>query len=301
MILKELKSLNTKFDDQQKCIKNISRDIATIKGDLNCYKTVTDSRIKKLEDTYRGVTDSQEFISKTFENNRTSFENECSKNKKVTDDIRKNDSIRESEVAMLNGELNVLQNDLKQERIGRNSDAQYNRSSYMVEFNGLKRMPDEHDDDNNTVKSLVVKVARLADFKNFNPDQIDMCHRIGGEEDAPIIVTFGKKCHRMNFYSQKKNLLKLDRRQFTSCFHNEEETFPNDAGDPLDRRDPDTYVYLNESLTPLNNKLMKEARKLAKSLGYKYRYTYKGEIRVRKKDDSRFISVKCYEDLEKIV
>ena len=103
----------------------------------------------------------------------------------------------------------------------------------------------------------------------------------------------------MNFYEQRANLRKLHRSQFLSCTNTTE--FPQNAGEPLSKRDPNTYIYLKESLTPLNNYFMKEAKKCAKNYGYKYTgYTYKGEVRVRKSDTSKFIAIKKESDLDKI-
>ena len=101
----------------------------------------------------------------------------------------------------------------------------------------------------------------------------------------------------MNFYGQRFNLKKLHRAQFTSCTR--ADNFPTDLGNPLEKRNPDTYIYMKESLTPMNSRLLEEAKRAAKELKYKYSaYTYKGEVRVRKADTSRYIGIRNDNDLD---
>ena len=54
---------------------------------------------------------------------------------------------------------------------------------------------------------------------------------------------------------------------------------------------------MNESLTPENRRLLKEARNASKAKNYKYKgYTF-GVVCVRKSDDIDVIMIKCTEDL----
>ena len=68
------------------------------------------------------------------------------------------------------------------------------------------------------------------------------------------------------------------------------------------RRLSSTYVYMNESLTPMNKELLRDAKKLAKDRGYTHTgYTYKGKVRVRKSDTSKVIQVRHKSDLSLVI
>ena len=63
----------------------------------------------------------------------------------------------------------------------------------------------------------------------------------------------------------------------------------------------DCFIFLNESLTGTNRKLLLEAKKLAKGLHYKFPgYTINGQIRVRKSENTYYIAIRNVEDLNKI-
>ena len=80
----------------------------------------------------------------------------------------------------------------------------------------------------------------------------------------------------------------MHRDQFTSI--NDVNEFPSSAGNPLNKRDGNTYIYLKESLTKLNSLLLKKENGKLKSYTYTG-YTYKGEVRVKKSDAATFISI----------
>ena len=60
-------------------------------------------------------------------------------------------------------------------------------------------------------------------------------------------------------------------------------------------------IFVNESLTHMNRTLLKESKTISKNLHYKYTgYTFNGEVRVKKSENSGHISISCKKDLEKI-
>ena len=62
------------------------------------------------------------------------------------------------------------------------------------------------------------------------------------------------------------------------------------------------YIYINESLTPENPRLLKATRLESKKQKYKHkRYTMNGQVCVRKDDQSDVIYIKCLDDLQYIV
>ena len=80
----------------------------------------------------------------------------------------------------------------------------------------------------------------------------------------------------MNFYYQKKKFHSLEANIFVDKRYDDDESGQGK-----------TYgsIYLNESVTPQNCMLLKEAQKASKDLKYKHPgYTINGQARVRKSD-----------------
>ena len=61
-------------------------------------------------------------------------------------------------------------------------------------------------------------------------------------------------------------------------------------------------ITREESLTNMNAELLKIAREKAGSLNYEFTgYVSNGQIRVKKRKDSKFIAIKCKFDIDRIV
>ena len=103
----------------------------------------------------------------------------------------------ENENKYLNSELHMMKEQLETTKQQLNANAQYMRSSWMLEISGI---PTSKDEDS---KGIVCKLARLVKTQDFSMDQIDVVHRISSKPAAPIIVLFYKKNDRNNFYEQK--------------------------------------------------------------------------------------------------
>ena len=98
------------------------------------------------------------------------------------------------------------------------------------------------------------------------------------------------KRDRNNFYQQKIKLKNIK----SSTIVNQS------AGGEQDETTVQN-IYINESLTQENRKLLKEAKREANKLKYRYPgYTVNGEIRVRKSANENHISILCKSDLDKI-
>ena len=62
------------------------------------------------------------------------------------------------------------------------------------------------------------------------------------------------------------------------------------------------YIYINESLTPVNRQLLKAAQLESKKQNNRHKgYTMNGQVCVRKDDQSDIIYIKCLDDLQYIV
>ena len=99
---------------------------------------------------------------------------------------------------------------------------------------------------------------------------------------------FDRKKDRNNFYRQKMKFKNIK----SSAIVNQSAGYQDKA--------PMQNIYINENLTKENRKLLKEAKREANKLKYRYPgYTVNGEIRVRKSANGDHISILCKSDLDK--
>ena len=116
--------------------------------------------------------------------------------------------------------------------------------------------------------------------------QVDLAHRTYKRQNVPIIMLFNKKSDRTNFFKQRKKFHNLWAHQFQSSQLVDEEVslpgFDKEQGEATGNNE--SLIFLNESLTPTNRRLLKEAKKASRQHNYKYKgYTVNGEVRVKKK------------------
>ena len=110
-----------------------------------------------------------------------------------------------------------------------------------------------------------------------------------------------KKSDRLNFFRQCHKLKGVTESQFVEAYESDE-----DREETLNRNTPkelqQRFIYINESLTQKNRKLLKEVRDKSRARKYKYKgYTINGQICVRKTDTSDVIYMTCMADLSKII
>ena len=176
--------------------------------------------------------------------------------------------------------------------------AQYNRSSFMLEISGIPFNKNEN------VSNIIQKIVMLTKVTDLDITQVDAAHKTSKRQNAPIIMLFNKKSDRTDFFKQKKKFHSLRADQFQSSqFVDEEVTLPSidkELGEETSNNE--SLIFLNESLTPTNRRLLTEAKKASRQHNYKYKgYTVNGELRVKKNDHDDHIAIQCLQDLEKIV
>ena len=151
---------------------------------------------------------------------------------------------------------------------------------------------------------VLEKIAMAAKIDGFRKEQVDVCHRVSEDYYSPMIVRFHKMADKCNFYEQKSKL-----RDITPLNANLSE---NDAqraekiveiksfNKNFNKQRP--AFMLQEHLTKRNRNLLKKTKEKAKGLGYKFPgYVTNNEVRCRKVEGGRFVSVKCIRDLAKII
>ena len=134
----------------------------------------------------------------------------------------------------------------------------------------------------------------MAEIEGYETSQVDVAHRSSRKIAAPIIVLFQRKSNRQNFDKQKNKLYLLNLNQFLDGI------LEVDQGGE-ENLNKNCFIFLDESLTGGNRKLLMEAKKLAKGLHYKLLgYTINGQVRVRKSEKTDYIAIRNVEDLHKI-
>ena len=172
-----------------------------------------------------------------------------------------------------------------------NENAQYIRSSFMLELSNIAVQ-----DKNENSVDIVCKVAELAKIDNFHRNQIDVAHRTSKNKMASIIVLFYKKSDRQNFYFQKKKISKVHVKRVSM----EED---NDGGIVNGKPDAKSCIYVNESLTKQNRELPRKARERERERELKRNNIYikvKGEVRVKQHEKGDHIVIKSLKDIDKI-
>ena len=158
--------------------------------------------------------------------------------------------------------------------------------------------------------SVVERIVKAGKINNFESSSIDICHRLPITDDNPmpsIIIRFRSKNARCSFYNQKKKLYgvsveKLDLVDKGEVRDpSESKRAYNLRGKSSDTSKSKNFIYLQESLTRMNNELLKSAKKMASTLDYKYKgYVINGEVRVKSADGEKYIAIRCKSDLKKI-
>ena len=170
------------------------------------------------------------------------------------------------------------------------------RSSWMLEVSGIPYRKNED------CQQLIQKIVELTNITNFHVAQIDVLHRTSTRENAQIIILFNKKRDGMNFFRQSHKLKSVAESQFVeACESNEDREGTLIRNTPKEQQQ--RFIYLNESFSQENRKLLKEVRDKSRAKKYiKYKeYTVNGQVRVRKTDTNDVIYITCMADLSKII
>ena len=253
--------------------------ISSLAENLKEYKAEMANRINVIESNVTKIDESQKFIAEQYDKSKTTMDNLIKKNTQL-----------DKENKEMNGRIKELEHKFEQEKISRIEQAQYQRRN-MLEIYGIPVTENENCVD------IIDKLANLAKIEKFNRNMVEVAHRIGTKQLAAIIMMFKDRNDRDNFYAQKAKIRKLHVNQILSQDEESIKKYPEEN----EKRNPDTFIFVNESLTPENKELMRETRNKAKEKSYKFVWTHKGGIRVRKTTDSQAIKIRSKKDLDKIV
>ena len=124
---------------------------------------------------------------------------------------------------------------------------------------------------------------------NFDVNQNDIAHRVSEIGTAPATTLFNRKADRINFYGQKKKLLKVRDNHIVKP-NNENHSDSEVTLPRLER--VNSHIYMNKSLPSINRMLLREVRMESRMLKYQFPgNTVNGQIRVKKSKSSEYISI----------
>ena len=158
---------------------------------------------------------------------------------------------------MVTSRINKMKSVVSDNDIEINRFAQYNRSSFILEISEISCNKNEN------VSNIIKKVIMLTVTTGFNITQVPVAHRISKRENTPIIILFNKKSDRNYFYKPKKKFQNLRAHQFQATrIVDEEVTFPGNGKEQVEETiDNEVLMFLNESLTRINRRLLKGVEK----------------------------------------
>ena len=252
----KLKIIDKKIDPLNESTSTVHKDISTLIEQSQRQYQHLEERIKEAVRKIEPLESSADHIFKCFKDQREDIK-----------DIKLKQKNLEKENKHLNSELHMMKEQLETTKQQLNANAQYMRSSWILEISGIPTLKDED------TKDIVYKLASLAKMQDFSKDQVDVAHRTSSKSTAPIIVLFYKKSDRNHFYEQKYNFETIRSNQFSDDNAAEEEQHLESNDIEHTQR-----IDINENLAKENREL-KLAREEAKKLKYKYKgYTVKGEV-----------------------
>ena len=155
---------------------NIHSETSQIQKTIDSYKEHTNTFIREMNFKFTNTEESQEFISKKYDKQKTKFNQLAEDNKKL-----------QQENISLHSRTNNID-----ERVLRNKDynnqlGHYTRSSWMLE---LAMIPVH---ENKNCVDIISKGAEVPNIHNFSEDQTDVAHRTSPKPTAVIIILFVKK------------------------------------------------------------------------------------------------------------
>ena len=214
--------------------------------------------------------------------------------------------------------------ELEQEKAARNADAQYHRTSLYVKLCGIPMQAGEDVQGQNPTNKVTREVVnRVCDAAKINLgfDDVDVCHRLGGEERSPIIIRFAGKSARYSYFNQRSKLKNIKTTDLNL------ENLPAAEARPEGqqnrnrggyhartgrRQAADTFgpdkeahdIFMQEHLTQATKALLTETKNALKELEPAWAYpgyVKDGTVRVKRYANDHPTIIRCKEDIAKII
>ena len=318
------KRTDERLERFQSVIDDHGRQIEQINGVAkNNFQLIKEVKENIAGFDFDGLSDSVNFVSQNYDSMNTVV-------RQHVVDIK---SIRD-ENTILKQRVDALANDLQQERVNNNKQHQYFRTSVNVKLCGVPCQPGEDEQQpgkpsNDVTKLVIASVCRAAHIA-YNPKNIDVCHRIGSDAYAPIIIRFATKSERFGFWNQRGKLEAITSKDLDfsalppptsnetsdgatrgglnnsrggrgrltrSSYSRAAATSASNHNDQDDSR-----IYMQEHLTNMNKNLLKEAKNTLRGHGFKFPgYVKGGQVRAKLNETSNFFAIESIADIQNIV
>ena len=191
-------------------------------------------------------------------------------------ETKKRAKTAEVKVVQLNADLQILSDDLQNERNKYNDLEQYGRRN-MLELTNIPVKRDEN------LKMVIVALAKAVNYNNFNYEScVDIVH--SKLATPPIIILFKSRTARNEFFQIRKHLKEIKLKDLN-----------------LDYNEKENMIFLNESLTNQNAILFKKVRQACRDKHFKFFWTVRGKIMCRKTQQSPVFIITKMEDIDMFI
>lgn len=283
-LIKTVDQLNVKIDGIGTTVKSIETRVKNIELEVGDVE----GRVSKLETDF-------DFYSTSYEEFKQDIK---STNGKIAELTKENQSLKQAN--------DDFHQQFENERSLRNSEAQYNRSALNLRLTGVPRQAGEEKMDkkcNTVTLETIKKIAAAANMSDFKSEQVDVCHRVGADHYAPIVIRFDRMSYKCNFFDQKSVIAELPP---STCELEEDDAERAEYVKSMKIYNPRfnkerPAFYIQEHLTRYTAELLKQTKIKARLCGYKFPgYVMNSEVRARKVEGGRYIVIKEMKDLDKI-
>ena len=245
----------------------------------------------------------------------------------------------EEQNKVLNSKCADVTNDLKEDKVVRNREAQYHRTPHNIKLCGVPfQVGEEQSEEVCNAKTLetLIHVCDQAGIV-VDTDDIDVCHRLGREQLSPILIRFFGKGKRGLLVNQKEKLKELNSHNLGLNTTYQPPELPEEENNGVRGRNRrgrgrgrgsrgrgrvgytdngrsmvGSYVegnicskkniFFQEHLTKATKDLLDTTKTILKDSGFKYPgYAKNGEVRVRKIDNGPYFVVSHVSDVMKLL
>ena len=142
----------------------INSKICILENKIDNLSKQTKNKFDQIDNITVDLTKSQEFIARQYEEQKVHAEN-----------LLKKDTARDHEISKLIETVSDLRNQLGQECISRNQQAQYHRTSLNIVITGVLLQPGEEDTNsysNPATAAIVENIAKSVKFSTFHSSYV---------------------------------------------------------------------------------------------------------------------------------
>lgn len=268
----QIQKLATRIDRLFTKCDTVSKDLTELNGSVSTALTEISTlkqEQKRLETKIDAVEDSQQFISKEFENQK----HKITEMEGIIKELQTRSSTSNNRFIALKESLDTVKKSIVSNTTEIEELDIYMRRSNL-EFHGIPFRNHENTDD------IVKHIGSLLGVVIHGSD-LSICHRLPSKKSdrpPPIIARFSTRKVRNSLYAKRKDISKISDLQIPGM----------------------KYLFINENLTAQRRELLNQTKTLLRKKNFKFIWTNNGNIYARKGIDSQRIHVKSVADLNLI-